>query len=109
MSIAAVADGFQKQIFQVVHPGVSQTVAIGASSVQSNFFTSGVTIIRLFATVDCWVAMNTNPTAIAGDPASFFMPGGIVEYFQVTPNHKLAVIQTTAGSGSLYITEGANS
>jgi hypothetical protein len=109
MSIAAVADGFQKQIFQVIHPGTSQTVSIGATSAQCNTFTAGVTIIRLFATVDCWVSLGSNPTAIANDAASLFMPGGIVEYFQVTSSQKLAVIQNGSVTGSLFISEGGNS
>jgi len=107
-SIAAVADGFQKGMFQVISPGVSQTLTVGASSVQAAAFTEGVTIVRLFSTVDAWVAFGSNPTAAVEGSSSLFLPGGVVEYFERKEGEKLAVIRNTA-SGKLYITEGSTS
>lgn len=107
-SIAAVADGFQKGMFQVISPGVSQALTVNSVSVQAASFTSGVTIIRLFSTVDAWVSFGTNPTAVVEGAASMFLPGGIVEYFEIKEGEKLAVIRNLA-SGKLYVTEGSTS
>jgi len=107
-SIGAVADGFRKEMFQCVSPGVSQAITVGAASVQASSFTDGVTIIRLFSTVDSWVAFGSNPTAVAEGASSMFLPGGVVEYFEIKNGEKVAVIRNTA-SGKLYITEGSTS
>lgn len=108
MSIAAIADGFQKGMFQVISPGKSYALAVGAASVQSALPQSGVTIVRLFSTVDAWVSFGANPIAVAEGPSSMFLPGGIVEYFEIRLDEKIAVIQATT-SGNLYITEGGAS
>ena len=59
--------------------------------------------MRLFCTQDAYVAFGANPTA--NTTSSMFLPGGIIEYYGVTPSTKIAVIQSTA-AGTLYITEG---
>ena len=105
MSIAAVADGFQKGMFQCISPGKSYALSVGAASVQGALPSSGVTIVRLFSTVDAWVAFGTNPTASIEGVTSVFMPGGVVEYFEIRPDEKIAVIRNSS-SGKLYVTEG---
>ena len=105
MSIAAIADGFQKGMFQCISPGASYALTVGASSVQGGLPTGGVTIVRLFSTVDAWVAFGTNPTAAVEGATSVFMPGGVVEYFEIRSDEKIAVIRNSA-SGKLYVTEG---
>lgn len=107
-SIGAIADGFQKDMFQCISPGVSQAVTVGASSVQAAAPSSGVSIVRLFCTVDAWVAFGTDPTAAIEGASSLFLPGGVVEYFEIKTGEKLAVIRNTA-SGKLYVTEGSTS
>ena len=107
-SIGAAGDGFQKGFFQVISPGVSQVVAIGAASVQANGFSDGVTVIRLFANVDCWLAFGSNPTAAAEAAGSMLLPAGVVEYFERKEGEKIAVIQSSS-TGKLYITEGSTS
>jgi len=107
MSIGATGSGFQNEMFQCISPGVSQVLTVGASSVQSALPQPGVTIIRLFSTVDAWVAFGSNPTAVAEGPSSMFLPAGIVEYFEIRADEKLAVIRSIS-SGKLYLTEGAN-
>ena len=107
-SIGAVADGFKKEMFQVISPGVSQVVTVNSASVEAASFSSGVSIIRLFSTVDAWIAFNTSPTAVAEGAGSMFLPGGIVEYFEIKSGEKLAVIRNST-TGKLYITEGATS
>lgn len=108
MSIGAAGSGFQNEMFQCISPGVSQSLTVGASSVQSALPQAGVTIVRLFSTVDAWIAFGTNPTAVAEASNSMFLPGGIVEYFEIGVAEKIAVIRNST-SGKLYITEGANS
>jgi hypothetical protein len=105
-SIGAVADGFTKGMFQVISPGVSQAVVVGGSSLQANAFSADVTIIRLFSTVDAWVSFGANPTAVIEGALSMFLPGGVVEYFEIKQGEKIAVTQNTIG-GKLYITEGS--
>lgn len=106
MSIGAIADGFQKDMFQCISPGVSKVLSVGAASVQSTLPSEGVTIVRLFSTVDAWVSFGSNPIAAAESSSSMFLPGGIVEYFETRPDEKIAVIQS-AIPGKLYITEGS--
>jgi hypothetical protein len=108
MSIGASGSGFQNEMFQCISPGVSQVLTVGAVSTQSVLPQPGVTIVRLFSTVDAWVSFGANPTAVAEGSSSLFLPGGIVEYFEIRADEKLAVIQATTG-GKLYLTEGANS
>jgi len=106
MSIAAVADGFQKGMFQVISPGKSYALTVGAASVQGVVPLEGVTIVRLFSTVDAWVSFGSNPTAAVEGATSVFMPGGVVEYFEIRTDEKIAVIRNV-GSGKLYVTEGS--
>lgn len=105
-SIGAVGVGVHKEMFQCVSPGTSQVLTVNSSSVQSALPSSEVSIVRLFSTVDAWVCFGTNPTAVAESSTSLFLPGGIVEYFEIRGDEKIAVIQAST-AGKLYITEGA--
>lgn len=107
MSIAARADGPLMGFFQCISPGVSYTVVADGSSIQGNLPASGVTIVRLFSTVDCFVKFGANPTATT-DGSSMILPAGIVEYFEIRPDEKFAVIALST-SGTLYVTEGSAS
>lgn len=89
--------------FQCIVPGVSQTIALTSSSVQSSAFAATTSIIRLFATKDCFLIFGANPTATT---AGVFIPGGIIQFLGVVPGQKLAAIESIA-DGSLYVTEGA--
>lgn len=95
-------------MFQCISPGVSSVLTVNATSAASGDFTAGVTILRLFSTVDCWIAFGSAPTAVAEAAGSMFLPAGIVEYFERKEGEKLAVIQSST-TGKLYITEGATS
>lgn len=94
-------------VMQVVGFGVTQSVAIGATSAQiTNATASDTDVVRLVATVDCNVAIGSNPTASA--TTSAFLPAGVVEYVDIVSGYKVAVIQKTGGSaGTLFVTEGA--
>jgi hypothetical protein len=107
---------------QASRPALSQTLAVGAGSIQSAAFqtyptmgayaATGVPItspnntlhIRLASTADCWVSFGTNPTAVVAGVASILLPAGVPEYFWVYPGEKVAVIQNAAG-GSLNVAE----
>ena len=93
--------------FQCVSPGTSYTVSVGAVSAQGNLPADKVTIIRLFSTVDCFIKFSANPTATT-DGTSMILPGGIIEYFEIRPDEKLAVIAAST-AGTLYVTEGSSS
>lgn len=69
-----------------------QTVAIGASSVQSAAFNAAARVVRLAADKPCSVKFGTSPTATT---ATMRLEAGAVEYFAVTPGSdmKLAVIE----------------
>lgn len=84
-----------------IFPGSSQTVAIGATSVQSSSMGSTTGLIRLTASSDCYVAFGPNPTATN---ASLMLPAGMVEYFGINPGDKVAVLQVSA-AGFLNIVE----
>lgn len=84
---------------QAMRPIASQSVAIGGTSAQSTAMDSDV--VRVCSTVDCFIEIGANPTAVAG--TSMFLPLGMPEYIHINRNDKVAVIQATTG-GSLYIT-----
>lgn len=92
---------FPFRTWPAIEIGTSQTVAIGATSVQSSAVDSNTSLIRLFSTVDCFITVGSNPTATT---SHMILPAGIVEYIGITGGHKLAVIRNSA-SGTLYMTE----
>lgn len=104
MSKAPRAEGLYTDTFQAISPGASYAydTATGASA-QGATPTAGVTIIRLFATEDCWIAFGSNPTAVAG--SSMFLPAGIVEYFELSTGERIAFLAVSK-AGKLYLTEG---
>lgn len=88
--------------FQCLFPGTSQQVTVTGTSAQSAAFESTTRVIRVFATVDMYIKMGSNPTAAVTD---CFVPGGVIQYFGVIPGEKLAAIRSSS-SGTLHITEG---
>jgi len=107
-SVGAVGVGVLKEMFQCISPGACQVLTVNAVSAQGALPQANVSIVRLFSTVDCWIAFGTNPTAVAEGSSSMFLPGGIVEYFEIRSDERLAVIGNGV-TGKLYITEGASS
>lgn len=89
-------------IFQTFYPGNSQKVNTSAVAAQSATFETGVSVIRLFATKDCYVKFGTNPTATTSD---MFIPSDIIQFVGVREGHKLSVIRDTE-DGVLHIVEG---
>ena len=71
-----------------------QTVATGASSVQSAAFSPSTAIVRLHSDATCSVAFGVNPTATT---SSMRLYANSPEYFMLQPGqgYKLAVIANT--------------
>jgi hypothetical protein len=63
---------------------------------------NGTTIFRIMCTADVYLAVGLSPTATS---SSAFLPANYIEYFQIGPGEKIAVIQSTT-TGTCYITEG---
>lgn len=68
----------------------SQSVVIGAASVQSTAVGAMTRLVRVLADANCFMASGTNPTAVAQTP----LVAGVPEYFQVPAGQsfKVAVI-----------------
>ena len=93
----------QQQNFEAIIPGTSQLLAFTGASAQSTALQASTTLVRLFATQDCFIAVGSNPTA-AADGTSMFIAAGVTEYVGVAQGAKIAAIRNTT-SGNLYITE----
>lgn len=81
--------------------GTNQAIAVGAASVQSAAFGTGVSLIRVATTVDCYIAQGSNPTASSSTP---LLTAGSIEHFVVAAGEKLAAIRVST-SGVMSITE----
>ena len=79
----------------------NKVVAISGSSAASAAFSDQTQIVRVASTTDCFITFNGTPTATS---SSMYLPAGVVEYFRVTPGHKVAALQRF-NSGTLYVTE----
>ncbi len=86
-----------------VRPGATQNVAIGSSSVQSTALGASTTLVRALATVDCWLAFGSNPTATT---SGYLLVAGMENFIPVTAGSKIAVIRASV-DGTLNIVEGA--
>lgn len=70
----------------------TQTVAIGAGSVQSSAFNTNTRFIRLHTDAICSVKFGANPTATANDAR---LAANQTEFFGVNAGDKVAVITNT--------------
>lgn len=99
------ADRIAEQTILLQTPKV---LAIGAVSAQSAVVGANTDRIVLTPTVDCWIAIGSNPTAVANTAGSFFLAAGSQSYpISVTKGvTKIAVIQVST-AGFLSIIESA--
>ena len=97
LTVARRAGGF----VQALRLGSPQNVTIGASSAQSNAFAASTEVIRIVATVACWIEVGLNPTATN---SKTYLPAGVVEYLNTQGGWRIAVLQAASG-GTLNITE----
>jgi hypothetical protein len=83
-----------------------QVLSIGQTSVQSQVVSGTTTKVVLIATIDCWVAYNTNPTAVVATVPSVYLSAGIPSYPLLVNalNTKFAVI-APVGTGKLSLME----
>lgn len=88
--------------FQAICIGDSHIIVTDVTSTQSPAVAQQTSIIRLFCTKDCFIAIGQDPVATT---SSMFLPGGIIEYYGSNPGDKVAVLQVSI-SGILYMTEG---
>ncbi len=87
-------DAYNKSIPAPLMPPVTtQTVAIGAGSLQSAAFNSATRIIRLHATDNCYFEFGSNPTASS---VTSRMVADSTEYFAVPENVSLKVAAITS-------------
>lgn len=93
-----------RDTFEAIRPGTSQSLSFNGVSAQSNAVGIHTSIVRLFATQDCFIRVGENPTAVGG--TSMFVPAGIIDFIGVLPGDKIAAIRSVS-DGVLYITEGA--
>jgi hypothetical protein len=94
---SAPADGFQ-----AIQPGASQVVAYTGTAANSTAMAAS--IVRLYATTDCFVKISQAGTAATA--SDMILPATSVEYFVCHGGDIISVIQSS-GAGSLYITQGA--
>ncbi len=73
-------------------PLATQTVAIGAGSLQSNAFSDKTKMIGVHTDAICSIEVGSNPSATAN---SRRLAANATEYFEVSPGHKIAVITNT--------------
>lgn len=72
---------------------LTQTVAIGAGSLQSAVFGASTQLIRVHTDAVCGITIGANPTAAAA--TAMRMAAGQTEYFRVLGGQKIAVITNT--------------
>ena len=86
--------------------GVTQALAVGATSVQlTNKFGTETWQIRLASTTGCYFLITENAAPVAATAANgSYLPPNWVDYIIVTPGETLTVIEASA-AGTLTVTE----
>jgi hypothetical protein len=81
--------------------GTSQVISVTSTSQQSNAFAAGTTIVRLAnsGVSHLHYEVAANPTA--SNTTSEALPANAIEYIEVTPGHKIAVICPTTTTFSV--------
>ena len=83
--------------------GTIAPLSLTSSSAQTAVMPADTQSVRLVATVDCFVEIDANPTAVAsGASTSFFLPANSVEYLTAVAGQKVAGIRS-AVDGTLYV------
>lgn len=99
-------DRFQHAI-QVLEPGVVQNISFtnASSTATTNNLNGNTIVIRVVATVDCYVAVGPSASVVASSN-SLYLPAFLPEYFRVDQNAgwKVAARGVT-GSGVLNVVE----
>lgn len=91
---AGVLGQFQDAIQAAYGLNESHEVEIGAGSLASPATENSTNLVRLLADADCNVAIGPTPDASSGNVIA--LKAGIPEWYGITPNHKVAVIERSA-------------
>ena len=84
--------------------GRSELVAVTTSSAQSAVLCSNTDgYVNLISTIDCFVRMGVNPTALSTGVDQFMPAGNLLRVGPVPEGFKLAFI-AASGAGTVYIT-----
>jgi hypothetical protein len=81
--------------------GASQVIAVTVISQQSSAFGAGTTIVRLANTSTAHLHYEVGANPIASNATSECLPINTVEYIEVTPGHKIAVVCGTTTTFSV--------
>lgn len=83
-------------------PGLTQVKAYtGTAAAIDNAIGEGTNVVRIWLSTAGYIAFGTAPTATT---SSIPMPANTVEYFLISPGHKVSAIQASSG-GNLHVTE----
>lgn len=103
--------------FQAMYIKQSHAKSFTASAADSRILSDSTSLVRLFATQDCWVAIGASGSVTASACTTdgpivtsvSFIPGGIYEFLGVPPGITNPVISVISNgtSGTLHILEGA--
>lgn len=81
----------KQSVMPVVRLGTSEDVAVGASVSQSTAAPAGTTVARIYADVDCRIAVGSDPQPV--NSSACFMPAGSVMHAIVQAGEKVGFIQ----------------
>jgi len=87
-------------------PNVSYDIALNAtptSVASANPIGTGITTIRVVATVPCYISFGAAPVAAVG--SSLRLAPNFPEYFSVAPGMKVAGISNPGAAGTITVTE----
>lgn len=99
----SLEENFFSAIFIGETNALFQKISITVASIPSLVIPDNVSIMRVFADVNCYLAYGETPVA---DADKLLLPGGIIEYFGVDPGKKIAVIRAGTKNGTLYVAFG---
>ncbi len=83
--------------------GAGQNLTIGASAVQSTAAPTGVYAVRLTATGNCHVSINSAAAASVAATDALLKSTDIPQLFAISPTEKVSVIQDAASTGTLNV------
>ena len=85
--------------------GRSQAVSVSTTSAQSSvLYTNQAGYVNILSTVDCFIRMGTNPTALATGVDQFIPANNLFRTGPIPAEYKIAAV-TGSGTGTVYITK----
>lgn len=93
----------QSTALPAIFLGACQNLALSTTAGSSSTFGSTTGLIRIVATVDCYIHIATTPAATT---SSSLLPAGVVEYFGTSPGEKVS-FKSVSDVGVISITEAS--